>query len=245
MWWIILLIIIICLIPSGIEYFDNIEIPESHVDNIYDLTRYMHKFFIKHDISYWLIGGSLIGALRNTPPGPIKWDDDVDVAILKSDEEKFKNALKSDKQFKKLVEWTPHMFGYQFKLAGKECGYKEYYYDVFIYEERDGKHGKKWYTGRGSDFFEDYYYNDIDEIFPLRECKFWGLNLFCPTNLDTVHRGYDCDVLKYAQKYNHTSGSAEKIDLTSQNINNGDTIPLLSKRLVKKLIFNNKKANKI
>lgn len=254
-WWIILLIIIITLLPSSVEYFQttnvkNIEIPESHVDNLYDLTKYMHTFFIKHNIPYWLIGGSLIGSLRNTPPGPIKWDDDLDVAILKRDEDKFIKALENDESFQKLVEWCPIFFGFQFKLKNKEKGYKDYYYDVFIYEERDGKFGKKLYTGQDTDFFEKYYYNDLNEIFPLKKCKFWDLALPCPNNLDTVHRGYDGNVLKFAQKYNHSTQNddgnggggnggcnVEKIDLTNQNINNGDTIPLLSKRLIKKLAF--------
>ena len=248
MWWIIILIIILILIPSGVEYFQKdkiIEIPESHVDNLYDLTRFMHKFFKKHDIPYWIIGGTLIGALRNTPPGPIKWDDDLDVAILKRDEKRFIKALQTDEQFKHLVEWCPIFFGYQFKLKNKEQGYKDYYYDVFIYEKRDGDFGTKLYTGQGTNFFEKYYYNDLDEIFPLKECKFWDLTLPCPNNLDTVHRGYNCDVLKFAQKYNHSVENDdgtntkiyEKIDLTNQNVNNSDTIPLLSKRLVKELTF--------
>lgn len=243
--WLILLIIIViiivlCTCPS-VEMFkvDAIEIPECHIDNVYDLTKYMDKFFNKHKIPYWIIGGTLIGALRNTPPGPIKWDDDVDVAILKRDEERFKQALQKDESFKKLTEWCPIFFGYQFKLKGKEKGYKEYYYDVFIYDEHDGEFGKKIYTG-GSKYtlFQKYYYNDLDEIFPLKYCQFWDMTLPCPNNLDTVHRGYDGDVLKFAQKYNHSIESTEMIDVT-KNINNGETIPLLSKRLADKLVFKN------
>lgn len=244
MLWIILIIVVICILQilsyTRIEMFEEnkeIEIPESHVDNMYDLTRYMDNFFKKHDIPYWIIGGTLIGALRNTPPGPIKWDDDLDVAILKQDEKKFQHALKTDVSFQNLVEWCDMFFGASFKLKGKEKGYKEYYYDVFVYDEHDGKFGKKLYTGGEYDIFHKYYYNDLDEIFPLKDCQFWDLALPCPNNLDTVHRGYDCDVLKFAQKYNHTTENNEKIDIT-KNINRGDTIPLLSSRLAKKLTFN-------
>lgn len=237
---ILILILIICLYPS-VESFQTekkIEIPEYHVENMYDLTKYMHEFFIRHNIPYWIIGGTLIGALRNTPPGPIKWDDDIDVAILKQFKNKFQNALETDDSFKMLIEWCVTCFGFQFKLKyAHKIGYKEYYYDVFIYEEQDGKFGKKWYTGGEYDIFKEYYYNDLDEIFPLKECKFWDLTLPCPNNLDTVHRGYNCDVLKFAVKYNHNTESNDKIDIT-ENINSSNTIPLLTKRLAAKLMFN-------
>jgi len=233
---IILLIILVLIYLKDIESFENgggssgdIIIPESHIDNIYELTRYMHDFLTRHVIPYWLIGGSLIGALRNTPPGPIKWDDDVDVAILKYSETLLKRAINDDVEFNSKVSWAPTCFGYQFKLKGHDEGYKDYYYDIFIYEEKE--HGA-WYTP----FFDKFYYKDISEILPLQKCKFWDMELWAPNDLMTVHRGYDCDVLKFAQKYNHRTKSSVKTDITT-NTNNGDTIPLVSANIAKKLHF--------
>jgi hypothetical protein len=62
------------------------------------------------------------------------------------------------------------------------------------------------------------------------------MKLPCPNKLNTVHRGYDTNVLKYAEKYNHKIGMDEHIDLYKQ-INSGDTIPMLSQKLAKKLQF--------
>lgn len=206
-------------------------INDKYIDNLHTIVKIMDKFLKKYDINYWLIGGSLIGSLRNTPGGPIKWDDDIDVAIVNHDEEKL-NEMMKDKDFKNLIEYTPHNWGYQLRLKGDDNSIKDYYYDLFIYRKRKGKYGTKWYI----EDFPKSYYNDLDEIFPLKKCDFWDMKLPCPNQLKTVHRGYEVDVLKYAEKYNHKYGIDEFIDL-HEKINDGDTIPMLSKNLAKKLKF--------
>jgi hypothetical protein len=211
-------------------------IPDQHVDLVYELAKFMFEFLDRYDITYWAIGGTLIGTLRNHPPGPIRWDDDIDIGILDMDHEKLLDAMEYDDEFHNLVEMAPHDFGYQFRLKHDTFGYKEFYLDIFVYKKQMGKNGVKYYSGLDGPTWEDFYYNNINEILPVRKHRFWDFGIYVPRDLRTVHRGYGMNVIKFATVYNHADGDGSTSDLTL-DINSCSLVPMLSKKLSRKLEF--------
>lgn len=56
-------------------------------NKILEITKYFEKFCKKHDIEYYLMGGSALGAIRHK--GFIPWDDDLDVFMTYENYVKF------------------------------------------------------------------------------------------------------------------------------------------------------------
>lgn len=51
-----------------------------------DMMKDLHKVFEENNISYYILGGTMLGAVRHK--GFIPWDDDIDIGIPRSDYEK-------------------------------------------------------------------------------------------------------------------------------------------------------------
>lgn len=59
---------------------------------------YVDAFCKKHQIPYYLIGGALIGAIREGDLVP--WDDDIDIAMIREDYERFCDSFVDSEQYK-------------------------------------------------------------------------------------------------------------------------------------------------
>lgn len=53
-----------------------------------EAMKHIHRICVENNISYYLIAGSILGAVRHG--GFIPWDDDIDIALMREDYEKFK-----------------------------------------------------------------------------------------------------------------------------------------------------------
>lgn len=72
---------------------------EEAKDRLLKLLVFFDEVCRKHNIDYWIDGGTLLGAVRHD--GFIPWDDDIDVCILDEDFDKMLVALKSELKTKK------------------------------------------------------------------------------------------------------------------------------------------------
>lgn len=59
-----------------------------------EMLKDVHQVCIKHDIPYFLNGGSALGAYRHQ--GFIPWDDDVDIAMMDSDYDRFVSVVSDE-----------------------------------------------------------------------------------------------------------------------------------------------------
>jgi lipopolysaccharide cholinephosphotransferase len=59
-----------------------------------DILIEVDKICRRHNITYWLDGGTCLGAVRHS--GFIPWDDDLDIAVMRTDYKKLCNILKKE-----------------------------------------------------------------------------------------------------------------------------------------------------
>lgn len=61
------------------------------------IAKEFHRLMCKHHIPYYMIGGTMLGAVRHN--GFIPWDDDMDFGVPRLFYKKCKNVLESELQF--------------------------------------------------------------------------------------------------------------------------------------------------
>lgn len=121
-----------------------------------EIAKEIDRVCSENNIKYFLIGGSLLGAVRHK--GFIPWDDDLDIGMLRDDYNKFIQVA-SHKLFDKyeLIDWKsddnyPHPMGKVIKKGTiykenkrKDVGKQGIWVDIFPYDnvEEDLKSFKR------------------------------------------------------------------------------------------------------
>ncbi len=82
-------------------------------NKILEIMKYIDRLCRSHDITYYIMGGTALGAVRHG--GFIPWDDDLDIFMTPSEYEKFKKVFEKQNSDKfVLQEWrtTPDYLEY-------------------------------------------------------------------------------------------------------------------------------------
>ena len=79
-----------------------------------DLLAEAKRVFDKYNIRWFAIGGTLLGAARHK--GYIPWDDDIDIAIPRTDYERFRSIAREEFSH-------PYFFQDEFNSPGLLCGH--------------------------------------------------------------------------------------------------------------------------
>lgn len=144
---------------------------------ILEIMDYIDDICKKNGIKYYLVGGSLLGAIRHK--GFIPWDDDLDIAMSRSDLEYFiklfnEKYVNSDYRISSKYTETSYQFGFA-KVFKLNTIFKEYedkvwpiFLDIFVLDETEGyseKLNSQYERYRRLEAMRNRKYNDTDISF--------------------------------------------------------------------------------
>lgn len=192
--------------------------PEIHKEILLTMFSHIHNLFKKHNIKYWLDGGSLLGAIREGEM--ISYDDDIDLGVLSKQwgqvikvlpqlcDDKYKILYQINQDLIKV--FVPDMW---MKNKNTNKIYGTPTIDIFKWTKANEKielanpsHRKQ---------FKNCYYNK-NELFPLRLYKFNNLPAYGAMNgLPYLFRYYgeDCLTVKKMEVRNETNPILKKNEL--------------------------------
>jgi hypothetical protein len=178
--------------------------PPEIVDKLYVMMEMVDDLLVGAGVSYWVEGGTMLGTIRSK--GLIKWDDDLDIGVMKEDEDKITRLSSRLNSMGYILHKT--WFGYKiYPLDGKQIdGYPWKYpsLDIFIMVVGDDTVTIKYESSRARTAFGKCWMT-TDELYPITRYQFGDFYVNGP-NVTTPYldRCYGSDWNDYAyQQYDH------------------------------------------
>lgn len=132
------------------RFFSSIPLADGNLRKaqlvVLDILREFDKVCKENDILYWVMGGSLVGAIRHK--GFIPWDDDVDVGMTRKDLQKFKEKSMANNKIK-LINYYNFNGKYRIPKVVLKDTETDFCIDVVVFDEveiSDGSNKSKIWT---------------------------------------------------------------------------------------------------
>lgn len=159
---------------------------------IRQMLKTLDTMFTESGITYWMDGGTLLGAVRHQDIIP--WDDDGDLSVLKKDDSKLKKLeVKLNRNGYGMVSvWLGYkIFPLDGALIRKDFKYKFPFIDIFLVEEN--KNVYHYSDIRVKNSWKKYYHEKKD-LLPLKRYQFNDFTLVGPNNpVPYLDRAYGSD----------------------------------------------------
>ena len=148
--------------------YDHMILNKQQLQDTKDLFVTFIDFAKTAHVKYFAIAGTLIGAARNG--GLIPYDDDIDVGILEKDCDKI-DAYHDDDE---VYYFEKIFFGYKFKKKNSDM-----FVDIMVFENKNNEYKII------NDSWPNEAFNNINEIFPLKQITYNEMLINAPNSYKT------------------------------------------------------------